>query len=107
MERFVKGTVVVIDFPFSSGETKKRPALILIGLNGDDLILCQITSTKRENSIEIINTDFEFGQLKNKSFIRIEKIFTLEKNKILYLVGKLKKEKILEIENKLIKLIKN
>jgi mRNA interferase MazF len=107
MERFVKGNIVVIDFPFTSGETKKRPAIVIVNLEGEDIILCQITSSKRKNSILINNTDFEFGKIKNNSFVRIEKIFTLSKEKILYIVGKLKKEKIIEIENQLINLIKN
>lgn len=45
MERFVKGDVVVIPFPFSDlSGSKKRPAFVLADLPGDDFILCQITS---------------------------------------------------------------
>jgi len=46
--RFVKGDVVVVLFPFSDlSQNKRRPALVLAELEGDDLILCQITSQKR------------------------------------------------------------
>ncbi len=45
MERFVKGDVVVVPFPFSDlNRAKRRPALVIAELEGDDLILCQITS---------------------------------------------------------------
>ncbi|MCK4733829.1 MAG: type II toxin-antitoxin system PemK/MazF family toxin, partial [Methanophagales archaeon] len=45
MERFVKGNVVVVPFPFSDlTQAKRRPALIIAELEGNDLILCQITS---------------------------------------------------------------
>jgi mRNA interferase MazF len=45
MEKFVKGDIVVIPFPFSDlSGSKKRPALVLANLQGDDIILCQITS---------------------------------------------------------------
>ncbi|MEO6392195.1 MAG: type II toxin-antitoxin system PemK/MazF family toxin, partial [Pyrinomonadaceae bacterium] len=39
MGRFVKGDVVVTPFPFSdlSGD-KRRPALVIANLNGDDLV---------------------------------------------------------------------
>ncbi|MDD4251425.1 MAG: type II toxin-antitoxin system PemK/MazF family toxin [Candidatus ainarchaeum sp.] len=63
MEEFVKGNIVIIKFPFSNLNFKKRPALVLVNLLGDDLILCQITSTKRINSIEIKDSDFENGKL--------------------------------------------
>jgi len=45
LEKFVKGEVVVIPFPFSDlTQAKRRPALVVTRLEGDDLILCQITS---------------------------------------------------------------
>jgi mRNA interferase MazF len=48
MGRFVKGDVVVIPFPYSDlSASKKRPALVLADLEGDDIILCQITSQNR------------------------------------------------------------
>jgi mRNA interferase MazF len=43
--KFIKGDVVVIPFPFSDlTQSKRRPALVIAELEGDDLILCQITS---------------------------------------------------------------
>lgn len=45
MERFVKGDVVVLPFPFSDLTlSKRRPALVVAAPGGDDLILCQVTS---------------------------------------------------------------
>ncbi len=45
MERFVKGDIVVLPFPYSDlSSSKKRPAMVLADLKGDDIILCQITS---------------------------------------------------------------
>ena len=50
----MKGDVVVLNFPFSDlSQTKRRPALILAVLQGDDLILCQITSQAREDGYSI------------------------------------------------------
>ncbi len=45
MEKFVKGDIVVVPFPFSNlTRAKRRPALVITPLAGDDVILCQITS---------------------------------------------------------------
>jgi len=105
MEEFVKGDIVIIDFPFSSGKKKRRPALVFVNLKGEDLILFQVTSTKRINSIEIEEKDFLFGKLNVTSFVRIEKIFTLEKKKVLYLAGHLIEEKFIEIHESFLKLV--
>ena len=44
MGAFVKGDVVVAPFPFSDlSAAKKRPALVVATLAGNDVILCQIT----------------------------------------------------------------
>ncbi len=44
MEKFVKGDVVVVPFPFSDlTQAKRRPALIVSVLEGDDLILSHAT----------------------------------------------------------------
>ena len=45
MAKFVKGDIVVVPFSFSDLiQSKRRPALVISKLEGDDLILCQITS---------------------------------------------------------------
>lgn len=98
MGTFKKGQIVVIDFPFSNlEESKTRPAYIA-SADYEDLILCQITSTTKYNSIKINEKDFEKGKLNKLSYIRPNKIFTLEKKKINYTVGKLNSEKIKEIQ---------
>jgi mRNA interferase MazF len=61
MERFVKGDVVVIPFPFSDlTRAKRRPALVIAELKGDDLILCQIPSqsVKDRYAVSISEDDF-------------------------------------------------
>jgi len=70
MAKFIKGDVVVIPFPFSDlTQTKRRPALVISALEGDDVILCQITSrTIRDNyAIPLEDKDFKTGELKQSS----------------------------------------
>jgi mRNA interferase MazF len=73
MGKFVKGDIVVIPFPFSDlSGSKRRPALVLADLDGDDVILCQITSVARNDNyaVPIDAADFESGTLPVKSFVR-------------------------------------
>ena len=65
MAKFIKGDIVVVPFPFSDlTQAKRRPALVVTKLEGDDLILCQITSQSIKDSYAILldNKDFETDQ---------------------------------------------
>jgi mRNA interferase MazF len=108
MERFIKGDVVVLPFPFSDlSQTKRRPALVINQLDGDDLILCAITSqTKLDKyAVSIENNDFASGSLNRTSYVRVNRLFTAENKIIVYKVGHLKSQKIGEIINKLIEIL--
>jgi len=110
MERFVKGDVVVLPFPFSDlSATKRRPALIIANLAGDDCILCQITSEARKDEYAIVleNKDFKVGNLNKTSTIRPNRLFTADRSIISYKVGSLKEIKIKEVEEKIIKILRS
>ncbi len=97
MGRFVKGDVVVLPFPFSDlSQAKRRPALVIADLEGDDRILCQITSQqfRDRHAVQIEDADFEDGSLKKVSNVRPNRIFTADSNIILYRAGHLKTDKI-------------
>ena len=100
MERLVRGDVVVLNFPFSNLlQVKRRPALIIKIPKGEDMIVNQITGKSQESSVEIpINKkDFKEGGLKIDSYIRLDKIFSVEKSLIKYKIGSLNNKKFNEI----------
>ena len=109
MAEFVKGDVVVVPFPFSDlTQAKRRPALVISTLEGDDLILCQITSQSiRDNySIPLVEQDFKTGSLKQPSNVRPNRIFTADRHIVLYRAGSLKQNKLNEIIEKVIEIIR-
>ena len=109
MERFVKGDIVVLPFPFSDlSATKRRPALIIADLTGDDLILCQITSIERKDEYSIIleSKNFKQEKLDKPSSIKPNKLFSADRSIISYKIGSLKENKIKEVEDSIIKIIK-
>lgn len=108
MGRFVKGDIVVIPFPFSDlSAAKRRPALVLAVLPGDDVILCQITSRSVSSSyaISIAASDFADGGLRQDSNVRPERLFTADGGIVAYRVGGLKGPKIREIVAKVTEII--
>ncbi|MEW6457118.1 MAG: type II toxin-antitoxin system PemK/MazF family toxin [Acidobacteriota bacterium] len=108
MARFVKGDVVVVPFPFSDlTQAKRRPALVISVLEGDDLILCQITSQtiKDKYTVPIDDDDFVQGSLKQPSNVRPNRIFTADSLIVLYRAGNLKPDKVNGIIEKVIEII--
>ena len=110
MEKLVKGDVVVLPFPFSDlSASKKRPALVIALLDGDDIILCQITSQARIDDYSVIlnNSDFKQGSLNLTSIIKPNKLFTADKSIIQYKIGSLKDKKFKEVVDSICDIIKN
>ena len=109
MARFVKGDVVVVPFPFSDlTHARRRPALVIAELEGDDLILCQITSQRVRDryAVSIEENDFETGTLRQKSNVRPNRIFTADRHIILYRVGHLKPDKIIEVIERIVDILR-
>jgi mRNA interferase MazF len=110
MAKFVKGSVVVVPFPFSDlTQAKRRPALVISALDGDDLILCQITSksVKDNYAISISDEDFSEGGLKQASHIRPNRLFTADSHIVLYKVGSLNPAKQGDVIEKVVEIIRN
>lgn len=98
------GEVVVVPFPQTNLQVgKRRPALVVADLPGDDLILCQITSQSRNDgqSVSLPIADFESGRLALDSFIRPQRLFTMEQGVILYAAGKIKNTKLQEVRTRI------
>ena len=109
MAGFVKGDVVVVPFPFSDlTHSKRRPALVVAELEGDDLILCQITSRRIRDgyAVSIGESDFEDGTLRQKSNVRPNRIFTADRHIILYRVGSLNSSRIDEVIDRIVDILR-
>lgn len=108
MARFVRGDVVIVPFPFSDlTKTKRRPALVVAILPGEDLILCQITSQSvmDEYAVSISSEDFIAGSLKQPSNIRPNRLFTASENIIVYKTGQISIEKLENAIDKIVEIL--
>lgn len=96
MGKFTVGDVIVIHFPYADfSKFKKRPALVVGSAEFDNLILCQITSKAdtSNRAIPLDDEDFSQGALQLNSFIRPDKLFTVEQSTISSVLGSLKTDK--------------
>ncbi len=104
MGKPVIGGVVVLPFPQTDLQAgKRRPALVVADLAGDDLILCQITTQSRRDgySVALTSADFEQGHLNVDSFIKPNRLFTVDHSVIVYSAAKVKATKLDEVRAKI------
>ena len=99
----------MVDFPFSDySNSKKRPALVVATMTGNDILLTQITAEDREDEyiLKIQNEDLKNGRLVKPSRIRANKLFTINKSVVNYKIGSLTEEKIKQVEERIIAMIR-
>lgn len=101
---YQKYDLILVKFPFSNlKETKLRPALVLVPLEGENVILCQITTKKRNISkyeVQLNKKSCE-GEIRFDSNIYLDMIFTLHESLIVDKIGFIKDSSIKkEIEKK-------
>jgi mRNA interferase MazF len=100
MGKPVAGDVVVLPFPQTNLQSgKRRPALVVAELPGDDLVLCQITSQFRPDSysIPLSAADFEQGRLAVDSFARAGRLFTIDQGVIQYTAARITQAKLEQV----------
>ncbi len=97
-----QGEIVLIPFPFTDLSSQKtRPALIISKSNiSQDIVIVAITSRHFSNAVKIDNSNLLSGTLPIESYIRYDKVVTLEKFLIKRSVGTLKKKNLVEVIDK-------
>ena len=102
--------IVLIPFPYSDlTGVKKRPALIISNENlnySDDRICCLITSNNPKEGILIKKDFISKGNLPFKSWIKPQRIFTIDKRIIIKSFAKINSSLHLELIKKINNLIK-
>ncbi len=107
-EAYARGTVVFVPFPFTdlSGR-KRRPALVVSpdGFDGEDLVLCAITSrvprTPSAWQVTIEAHDMADDELPKRSVVRVGKLFTTHRSLIAGRFGAVTEEKLVEVLGRL------
>ena len=104
MESLSVGQVVLATFPFSDlSSNKLRPCLVIGIADLNDILLCQITSKNygSRKSVKLLKSDFSRGSIVINSFIRPDKIATLDRAKIKRKLGVITEVKLNEVKERL------
>lgn len=89
-----QGDIILLPYPFTNlEETKVRPAIIIsnnfFNKKSDDCIAIPLTTVIKDEpySILVNQNDLSSGKLLKPSRIRVDKIFTVDKNLIIMKIG--------------------
>ena len=94
------GDVVIAPIPFTDlSEFKIRPAVLLAEVGTSDWILCEVTSSRlaAARRIEISSRDLQTGRLDRRSWVRPDRLFTLNESVFRRTVARLTNAKLAEI----------
>jgi mRNA interferase MazF len=104
--KFEKFDIILVNFPFSDlKESKIRPALVAKTLEGENTILCQITTKKRgitNYEVHLKRKDCN-GDIRFDSNIYLDMIFSLHESLIIRKIGSVKNKEVKEEISKKLK----
>ncbi|SFC95611.1 mRNA interferase MazF [Thiohalospira halophila DSM 15071] len=86
------GSLVAIPFPYTDLSTsKRRPALVLTSPDErEDFLVLAVTSRETEGAAEVLETpDLEEGRLPRRSWVRVDKAFTVNSSLVQKEYGRL------------------
>ena len=109
---FKQREIVLVPFPYSDlSSIKRRPVLVVsnneYNAKYNDVVVVVISSKIRKDdnySILLSDDDLEYGILPEESAIRVHKLFTIDKKRILKKFSFVKAEKYQDVYKKLIRL---
>ncbi|MBI3536399.1 MAG: type II toxin-antitoxin system PemK/MazF family toxin [Chloroflexi bacterium] len=86
------GDLVLVDFPFATGQdTRRRPAMIVLDTGDADVIVARVTSQARQDDFDVPISEWRGAGLLLPSIVRLHKLATLEKSLIVRRLGSLQK----------------
>ena len=106
MIKYKFGDVVFVSFLQSDGNTKQRPALVILDTGDDDIVLASITTSKRTGKGDYKIKNYRQAGLLLDSWVRLAKIAYLHKNNLGMKLGDFTKEdktNVIQVWNKLYK----
>ncbi len=88
MTNYKHGDILLLNFPYSEGNRKaKRPVLVLAQTDKEDIVVSKITTAGQRGNYDIIINDWNKVGLLYPSVIRIDKLATLSKSRVIKKLG--------------------
>ena len=90
MTSYSFGDILLLKFPYSEGEGEsKRPVVVLAQIDISDIVVSKVTCTGQRGKYDIAINDWEKVGLLFPSVIRVDKLATLSKFRVIKKIGTL------------------
>ncbi len=101
------GEILLLNFPHSEGTGKtKRPVVVLAQTDVKDIVVEKVTSMEQRSGYDIVIDDLDKAGLLFPSVIRIDKLATLSKSRVIKKLGTLSGPYKAKIKSKIKQLFK-
>ena len=100
--RYKLGDIVLITFPFvESNTSKKRPALVLLYTDDNDIVVARITSQLNKDNYTLEINEWKTCGLLLPSVVKLNKVATINKSHIYFKLGNLLDQDLAETKRML------
>lgn len=90
MTTYSHGSIVVVDFPATSGSPgKRRPSVVIYDSGDADIVIAKLTTKGRSSSCDVALNDWSAAGLRAPSVRRLHKLLTIEKAMVRSVMGSL------------------
>lgn len=90
MTTYQPGDLVLVAFPFTgSGQTKDRPAMVILDTGDADVVLARVTTQPGKVPLDVPLAEWQAAGLLAPSTVRLHKLATLEKTRVRRVLGSL------------------
>jgi mRNA interferase MazF len=100
------GEFWVAEIPFTDGSTSKKRPILVLWVDGDDVVVAAVTSSKPRSQTDVLLLDWEKSGLRVASTVRLSRLDCLEVSLLIRKLGKVSvddADSIKEIWNQYIK----
>ena len=83
------GDFWVANIPFTNGADSKKRPILLLWLDGEDVVAAAITSAKPRSQTDVFLNDWSVSGLRVASTVRLSRLDCLEKSLLLAKIGQI------------------
>ncbi|MBW4540831.1 MAG: type II toxin-antitoxin system PemK/MazF family toxin [Myxacorys chilensis ATA2-1-KO14] len=83
------GELWVADIPFTNGTASKKRPILILWLDGDDVVAAVVTSAKPRTQTDVALMDWATSGLRVASTVRLSRLDCLEKALLLAKIGQI------------------